>query len=77
MLGLLAITAIPTTIGIAQGVSAQKRENRDKDDAVLLRKFNLECWCEGQGRLRNQFHGGRVVLGDEKVCLVVWILLYY
>ena len=67
MLGLLTITAIPTTIGIAEGVSAQKKQNEEQNDEKLLRKFTLDCWCGGKGKARDAVHGGKVVLGDEKV----------
>ncbi|MCJ1479625.1 hypothetical protein MMC13_008311 [Lambiella insularis] len=67
MLGLLTITAIPTTIGIAEGVSAQKQQKQDASDANLLRKFTLNCWCEGKGKLREQVHGGQLMLRDGKV----------
>ena len=63
VLGLLAITAIPTVIGIAEGVSAQKRQNENRTSDKLLRKFTLDCYCEGKHRI----NGGTVVLVDNKV----------
>ena len=63
VLGLLAITAIPTVIGISEGVSAQKRQNENRTSDKLLRKFTLECYCEGKHRI----NGGAVVLTDNKV----------
>ncbi len=38
ILGLLAVSAIPTTIGVGQAVSAQKRENAQKKEQA---KFHL------------------------------------
>lgn len=63
VLGLLAITAIPTVIGISEGVSAQKRQNENRTSDKLLQKFTLECYCEGKHRI----NGGAVVLIDNKV----------
>ncbi len=69
--GLLAIAAIPTTIGIAAGVSAQKKEKDSqkpsKTEAERMRKFNLECYCENTSGIAGQVHGGRVVLRDNKL----------
>lgn len=67
VLGLLTIAALPTTIGVAEAVSAQRRENEKTNDETLLRKFKMECWCEGTGRTMDQVHGGEVVLGNGKV----------
>ena len=61
------ITAIPTVIGIAAGVSEQKKQNEKNNDDKLLRKFTLECWCEGYGKAGDALHGGEVVLGNDKV----------
>ena len=67
ILGLLTIAAIPTTIAIAEGVSEQKKENLARDDEQLLRKFKLNCWCEGKGKARDQVHNGNLVVGEGKV----------
>jgi len=70
VIGLLALTGIPTTTGVAFAVQEQRRANAATNDEKLLRKFNLSCWCEGQGKASKQVHGGKVVLGEGKVCFV-------
>lgn len=71
VLGLLAIAAIPTTIGITQGVSAQNKGNNpdksSKTEAERMRKFNLECYCDNTSARAGSVHGGRVVLRDNKL----------
>lgn len=61
VVGLLVVAAIPTTVGVCQALSAQKKaDNAEKEKA----KFNLtatvsldgdeftECWCVlGAGRV--------------------------
>lgn len=54
VIGLLVVSAIPTTIGICQGLSAQKKANAAAKEKA---KFHLtttlcldgneavECWC--------------------------------
>ena len=61
------ITAIPTVIGIAAAVSEQKKQNEKNNDDKLLRKFTLACWCEDGGQDGADLHGGKVVLGNDKV----------
>lgn len=42
LLGLLAVTAIPTTIGVGQAISAQKRQNaasREQEKVNLMAMF--------------------------------------
>ena len=69
--GLLAIAAIPTTIGIAAAVSARKKDQvydeSSKTQAERMRKFSLECYCEGTSGKAGQVHGGMVVLRDNKL----------
>ena len=70
VLGLLTIAAIPTTIGIAEGVSRRDEAKKDAQEQEVeqMRKFNLECYCESHsvGKAR-QIHRGRVVLSDGKM----------
>lgn len=71
VLGLIAVAAIPTTIGVAEGVSAQGKENDSNtsppNEAERMRKFNLECYCENSTGKAAQVHGGRVLLRDNKL----------
>ena len=71
VIGLLTLAAIPTTIGVAEGVNAEDKGN-DADassgtDAERMRKFNLECYCESNSRKVNEIHGGKVVLRNDKL----------
>ena len=67
VLGLLTIAAIPTTIGVAEGISSRNKEKETENNAELMRKFTLDCFCEAQSRKRGEIHGGRVVLRNGKV----------
>ena len=71
VIGLLALAAIPTTIGVAEGVNAENNENdpqtSSKTEAERMRKFNLECYCESNSRKAKEIHGGKVVLRNDKV----------
>jgi len=73
ILGLFAIAAVPTAIGIAEGVSAQSKDNKpntsSKTEAERMRKFNLECYCENTARKAGKVHGGIVVLRNHKLYL--------
>lgn len=67
VLGLLTIAAIPTTIGVAEGISSRNKEKDEAKDEELMRKFTLECFCDVDSRKRDQIHGGHVVLKNEKL----------
>ena len=71
VIGLLTLAAIPTTIGVAEGVNAENNENdpktSSKTEAERMRKFNLECYCESNSRKAKEIHGGKVVLRNDKV----------
>ena len=71
VLGLLTLAAIPTTIGVAEGVNPQKGETDPKTsskiEAERMRKFNLECYCETKSRMAMEIDGGKVVLSGDKV----------
>ena len=71
VIGLLTLAAIPTTIGVAEGVNAENKENgsetSSKTEAERMRKFNLECYCESNSRKAKEIHGGKVVLRNDKI----------
>lgn len=67
MLGLLTLTAIPTVIGVSQGVSQQRAQNASKADEKRMAKFNLEAQCESRSTRAREVQGKRVVLRDGKV----------
>ena len=71
VIGLLTLAAIPTTIGVAEGVNAENKENDPKTsskmEAERMQKFNLECYCESNSRKAKEIHGGNVVLRNDKV----------
>ena len=71
VIGLLTLAAIPTTIGVAEGVNAEEKEN-DADttsgtEAERMRKFNLESYCESNSRKAKEIHGGKIVLRNDKI----------
>lgn len=74
VLGLLTIAALPTTIGIAEGISSRNKEKEASNDEELMRKFTLECFCDAQSSKQGEIHGGRVVLRDGKVRYYFWDL---
>ena len=65
--GLLTIAALPTAIGVAEGISSRNHEKDAANDEELMRKFTLDCFCDARSRKRGEIHGGRVVLRDGKV----------
>ena len=71
VIGLLTLAAIPTTIGVAEGVNAENKEHdpetSSKTEAERMRKFNLECYCESKSRKAKEIHGGKVVLRNDKI----------
>lgn len=67
VLGLLALAAIPTTIGVAEGVAEQRRKNDHDDNASRLAKFHLDIYCDARSRRSKEIHGRRVVLRNNKV----------
>lgn len=41
---------VPTTVGVAEGVSYQRQQNESaKDDEKRMAKFQVEVYCEGGG----------------------------
>ena len=71
VIGLLTLAAIPTTIGVAEGVHAENKENdpkaSSKTEAERMRKFNLECYCESNSRKAKEIHGGKLLLRNDKI----------
>ncbi len=67
MIGLLALTAIPTVTGVSQGVSQQRAQNASKADEKRMAKFNLEARCEARSARAREVQGKRVVLREGKV----------
>lgn len=84
LLGLAVPIAagVPTTIGVAEGVSYQQKQNASaKDDEKRMAKFGVEVFCEGgdeeernsgkesgKGKGEREVHGCRLGLRDGKVC---------
>ena len=67
VLGLLAIAAIPTTIGVAEGISEGRKEKDPETEEERMRKFRLECFCDANNRKAKELDGGHVVLRGEKL----------
>ncbi|KAI4137355.1 MAG: hypothetical protein L6R39_007331, partial [Caloplaca ligustica] len=74
--GLLTLAAIPTTIGVAEGISSTKKKDGDNEEedptvastteAQRMRKFRLRCYCDAPSSKAKEIDGGIVVLRDEK-----------
>ena len=71
VIGLLTLAAIPTTIGVAEGVNSENKGNdantSSETEAERMRKFILECYCESNSRKAKEIHGGKVVLRNDKI----------
>lgn len=67
VIGLLALTAIPTTTGVAFGTSEQRKANQRREEARRMLKFNIEAECDGDTDDDRAVHGRRVVVRDNKV----------
>lgn len=75
--GLLALAAIPTTIGVAEGISSTKKKgnNNEEEDPTVsstteaqrMRKFRLQCYCDAPSSKSKEINGGTIVLRDDKV----------
>ena len=70
VLGLLAIAAIPTTIGVTEGISEGRKEKDPATEEARMRKFRLECFCEANSRKAKEINGGHVVLRGEKLYIL-------
>ncbi|KAI4194136.1 MAG: hypothetical protein LQ346_003763, partial [Caloplaca aetnensis] len=80
VLGLLTIAALPTTIGVAEGISSTKKKqdgnggDEEEDPTVAstteaqrMRKFHLQCYCDGPASsAATSINGGQVILRDGK-----------
>ncbi|RDH33360.1 hypothetical protein BDQ94DRAFT_144004 [Aspergillus welwitschiae] len=69
VIGLLAITAIPTVTGVAMGVSEQRKANERKNDERRMAKINIDVAPPPNEEPDDEVHGLRVVLRDFKVYL--------
>ncbi|KAL8825202.1 MAG: hypothetical protein Q9170_007888, partial [Blastenia crenularia] len=76
VLGLLTLAAIPTTIGVAEGISStQKKDDNEEEDPTVtstteaqrMRKFRLRCYCDAPSSKAKDINGGAVVLRDDKL----------
>ena len=70
MISLLALTALPTTIAVAEGVTSQNRAAEaaaHPPDEKLMRKFHLRCYCDVKSARKAEVHGGIVVVRGGKV----------
>jgi CRISPR/Cas system CSM-associated protein Csm2 small subunit len=76
VIGLLAITAIPTVTGIALGCSEQRKQNRREDDEKRMEKFYTDVECTEDGEEASELDGKRVVLRNNKVRVFYPIIKY-
>lgn len=63
MLGLLVITAIPTTVGVTQALRFKDKQAAAANDADPVR-FTVVALCEENAELNKK----QIVLHDKKVC---------
>lgn len=71
VLGLLALTALPTTIGIAEGVSSRNKDKTAAADASQMRQFTLTCFCSAPSRKTSLIHNGSIVLRNQQVYIAL------
>jgi hypothetical protein len=69
MIGLLVLTAIPTTTGVAFATSEQRKANQRKEDARRMVKFNIDVECDGDTDDDRDVNGRRLVVRNDKVSL--------
>ncbi|KAJ6031725.1 hypothetical protein N7540_002457 [Penicillium herquei] len=69
MIGLLALSSIPTVTGVAFGVSEQRKSNQRKEDARRMVKFHIDAVCDGDTDDDRDVNGRRVVVRNDKVYL--------
>ncbi|ODH20727.1 hypothetical protein ACO22_05809 [Paracoccidioides brasiliensis] len=69
VLGIFTITAIPTVVGVSQGVSEQRKENQRQGDEKRLEKFYLDVFCDTNSDAARGLYGRRMVLRDNKIYL--------
>lgn len=67
MIGLLALTSIPTVTGVSLASSEQRKANQRKEDARRMVKFNIVAECDGDTDDDRELNGMTVVVRDEKV----------
>lgn len=66
IIGLLALTAVPTVTGVVQGLSAQKRQNTSSKEQE---KLQITAMLPMEGELREAAY---VILVDRKVGHIVF-----
>ncbi|KZF22011.1 hypothetical protein L228DRAFT_268511 [Xylona heveae TC161] len=67
VLGLLTIAAIPTTIGVCEGVAQQREQNKQDEQESRLDKFHLDVFCDARSNRAKEIHGRHLVLKNGKV----------
>lgn len=67
MIGLLALTSIPTVTGVSLASSEQRKANQRKEEARRMVKFNIVAECDGDTDDDRELNGMTVVVRDEKV----------
>ena len=70
VIGLLTLAGIPTTIGVAQGISRRDEANKAEKEQTeqQMRKFRLECYCEEDtSSIATSLSGGRVILREGRM----------
>jgi hypothetical protein len=76
VIGLLLLTAIPTTTGVAFGVNEQRKVNQRREDTRRMAKFNIDVECDGDTDDDRDVNGRRLVVRNEKVSLRRQVIRY-
>lgn len=75
VIGLLLLTAIPTTTGVAFATSEQRKANQRREDARRMAKFHIDVECDGDTDDDRDVHGRRLVVRNDKVCITLLCFL--
>lgn len=68
VIGLLAITAIPTVVGASLGISEERKQKARMEDERRMAKFYMDVFCDASTEKAKMLDGARIVLRDNKVC---------
>ena len=67
VIGLLIITAIPATAGIAQAIAAQRNRDQQQKDERRMKKFHIDVRCAGDSKQAKELDGRRIVTKADRL----------
>ena len=71
------IVGIPVVTGVAEGVSHQKKVNEEAASETYMVKFYLDVFCAANSPLKDEIHGGMIVMKHDKVWTRQCMHFYY